>query len=37
MMYYFLEVIFVGKILNIDIFNQPAVEEAKILTKKYLF
>ena len=36
MMYYFLEVIFVGKILNIDIFNQPAVEEAKILTKKYL-
>ncbi|PPR44413.1 MAG: hypothetical protein CFH21_00357, partial [Alphaproteobacteria bacterium MarineAlpha5_Bin11] len=30
------EVIGVGIILGIDIFNQPAVDEGKILTKNYL-
>ncbi|MBI29492.1 MAG: glucose-6-phosphate isomerase [Pelagibacteraceae bacterium] len=34
--HYFLEVIGVGIILGIDIFNQPAVDEGKILTKNYL-
>ena len=34
--WYFLETIFAGIILDIDILNQPAVEDSKILTKKYL-
>ena len=35
-MHFFLEIIFAGIILDIDILDQPAVEEGKILTKKYL-
>jgi len=35
-MHFFLEVICAGMILNIDILNQPAIEEGKILTKEYL-
>ena len=35
-MHFFLEIIFAGTILDVDILNQPAVEESKILTKKYL-
>ncbi len=35
-MHFFLETIFAGIILDIDILNQPAVEDSKILTKKYL-
>ena len=36
MMYYFLETISAGLILNIDPFNQPAVEESKKLTRNFL-
>ena len=36
MMHFFLEIIFAGIILDIDILNQPAVEKGKILTKEYL-
>ena len=35
-MYFFIETISVGRILGINVFDQPAVEDAKILTKKYL-
>ena len=34
--YFILETIFIGKLLKIDPFSQPAVEEVKILTKKFL-
>ena len=34
--YFILKTVLVGKLLNIDPFNQPAVEQVKILTKKYL-
>jgi glucose-6-phosphate isomerase len=34
--YFIMETIFTGKLLGINPFNQPAVEEVKILTKKYL-
>ena len=34
--YFMLETALVGKLINIDPFNQPAVEEVKILTKQYL-
>ena len=34
--YFMLETIFLGKVLGIDPYNQPAVEEVKILTKKNL-
>ena len=35
-MHFFLETIFTCYLLNINPFDQPAVEEGKILTKKYL-
>ena len=35
-MFLFLETIFSCYFINIDPFNQPAVEEGKILTKKFL-
>ena len=34
--YFMIETILIGKILNLNPFNQPSVEEVKILTKKYL-
>jgi glucose-6-phosphate isomerase len=34
--YFMLETAFIGKFIGIDPFNQPAVEEIKILTKQYL-
>jgi len=34
--YFMLETALVGKLINIDPFDQPAVEEVKILTKQYL-
>tara|TARA_Y100000590_G_scaffold62388_1_gene66682 strand:- start:5878 stop:7119 length:1242 start_codon:yes stop_codon:yes gene_type:complete len=36
MMYFFIETIIAGEILGINIFNQPAVEDGKVLTKKIL-
>ena len=35
--YFILETVLVGKILRVNPFNQPAVEEVKILTRKKLF
>ena len=35
--YFILETIFMGENLKINPFNQPAVEQLKILTKKNLF
>ena len=35
--YFILETVFMGENLRINPFNQPAVEQIKILTKKYLF
>ena len=34
--YFIVETVLIGKLLNINPFNQPAVEDVKILTKKYL-
>ena len=34
--YFMLETSLIGKLININPFNQPAVEEVKILTKQYL-
>lgn len=34
--YFIIETVLIGKLLKIDPFNQPAVEEVKILTKKLL-
>ena len=34
--YFILETSLVGKLMGIDPFDQPAVEEVKILTKRYL-
>jgi glucose-6-phosphate isomerase len=34
--YFMLETVLVGKLIGVNPFNQPAVEEVKILTKKYL-
>ena len=34
--YFMLETAFIGRFIGIDPFNQPAVEEIKILTKQYL-
>ena len=34
--YFILETIIIGKISNLNPFNQPAVEEVKIITKKLL-
>lgn len=36
LMYYMLETMIAAKLLNINAFNQPAVEEGKILTRTYL-
>tara|TARA_B100000029_G_scaffold495518_1_gene560581 strand:+ start:881 stop:2128 length:1248 start_codon:yes stop_codon:yes gene_type:complete len=36
MMYSFLEVICMGKIFKVNIFNQPAIEEGKKIAKKFL-
>ena len=35
-MFFFIETIFCCYLINVNPFNQPAVEEGKILTKKYL-
>ena len=34
--YFILETILIGKLININPFNQPSVEEVKALTKKHL-
>ena len=34
--YFIVETVLIGKLLKIDPFNQPAVEEVKIVTKKFL-
>ena len=34
--YFMIETALIGKIININPFDQPAVEEVKILTKQYL-
>ena len=34
--YFILETAIIGKLINVNPFNQPAVEEVKILTKKNL-
>ena len=34
--YFIMETVFTGKLLHINPFDQPAVEEVKVLTKKYL-
>ena len=34
--YFITETILIGRLLNINPFDQPAVEQVKILTKKYL-
>ena len=34
--YFILETVAIGKLINIDPFNQPAVEQVKLLTKKIL-
>ena len=36
MMHYMLETMFAAELLGIDAFDQPAVEEGKILTRQYL-
>ena len=35
-MFFFIETIFCCYLINVNPFNQPAVEEGKILTKKFL-
>ena len=34
--YFIIETIILGRLLNVDPFNQPAVEQVKIYTKKFL-
>ena len=34
--YFILETVLIGKMINLDPFNQPAVEQVKIFTKKFL-
>jgi len=34
--YFMLETAMIGKLINVNPFNQPAVEEVKVLTKKFL-
>ena len=34
--YFIMETVLIGKLIGIDPFNQPSVEQVKILTKKYL-
>ncbi|HAC59521.1 MAG TPA: glucose-6-phosphate isomerase, partial [Rhodobiaceae bacterium] len=36
MMHFMLETIIAGRMMGVDPFDQPAVEEGKILAKKYL-
>ena len=36
MMHYILETIIAGELLGVDAFDQPAVEDAKVLTRQYL-
>jgi glucose-6-phosphate isomerase len=36
MMHYMLETMFAAHLLGVDAFDQPAVEEGKILTRQYL-
>ena len=36
MMHFMLETILMGKIMGVDPFNQPGVEEAKVLARQYL-
>ena len=36
MMQYILETIIAGELLGVDAFDQPAVEDAKVLTRQYL-
>jgi glucose-6-phosphate isomerase len=36
MMHFMLETILAGALLNIDPFDQPAVESGKIITRRYL-
>ena len=35
-MHFMLETIIAGKVIGVDPFDQPAVEEGKILARKYL-
>ncbi len=36
MMHFFVETILAGHLLGVDPFDQPAVEEGKVLAKRYL-
>jgi glucose-6-phosphate isomerase len=36
MMHFFLETMLAGHLMGVDPFDQPAVEEGKILAKRYL-
>ena len=36
MMHYILETIIAGELLGVDAFDQPAVEDGKVLTRQYL-
>ena len=36
MMHYMLETMFAAELWGIDAFDQPAVEDAKVLTRQYL-
>jgi glucose-6-phosphate isomerase len=36
MMHFMLETMIMAKLMNIDAFNQPAVEEGKILAMQYI-
>ena len=34
--YFIIETVLIGKLIGVNPYNQPAVEEIKVLTKKYL-
>jgi glucose-6-phosphate isomerase len=36
MMHFMLETILMGKLMNVDPFDQPGVEEGKVLARQYL-
>ncbi len=36
MMHFFLETMIVAKMIGVNAFNQPAVEDSKVLTREYL-
>ena len=36
MMHFMLETIIMGRLMGVDPFDQPGVEEAKVLTRQYL-